>query len=223
MDTAPVKPGDATSLRCTGLCHRFRSARVVDAVCHGLLNRRWSDMRPTTDRCHDDRSGASAREGARAQGSPSQPDIRPRRRASRGADQEDGQAVAALTRSGRPDTAPRAPARAAGAAEARAASATPSTPTSGFLPTIGRASSDAVAISSVPRSPMTIAPCPPVALRHGCTPAEVSATLASRERRAPRRVNGNGRGAVRSGAPGCPRPVSPVRPSSPRGAPLAAG
>jgi hypothetical protein len=104
-----------------------------------------------------------------------------------------------------------------------AASATPSTPTSGFLPTIGCASSDAVAISYVPRSPPTIAPCPPVARRHGCTAAEASATLASRERHAPRRVNGYGCGTVRSGAPGCPRQVPPVRPSSPQGAPPTAG
>jgi hypothetical protein len=114
MDTPPVKPSDATPQRYIGLCHRFRSARVIDVVCHGLLNRRWSDMRPTKERCHDDRSDASAREGARVQGSPSEPDIHPRRRASRGGGPGDGQAVAALTRSGRPDTAPRAPARAAG-------------------------------------------------------------------------------------------------------------
>jgi hypothetical protein len=110
-----------------------------------------------------------------------------------------------------------------GAADARAASATSSTPRSGFLPTIGCASSDAAAISSVPRSATTIAPCPPVALRHGCTPAEASATLASRQRRGPRRVNGYGYGAVMSGAPRCPRQAPPVRPSSQWGEPPAAG
>ena len=68
----------------------------------------------------------------------------------------------------------------------------------------------------------TMAPWLPVSLRHGRAPADTSATRASRGRRAPGGVEGDG-GAVMSGAPGCPRPGSPARPSSPRGAPLAAG
>ena len=161
------------------------------------------------------------------------------------------------------------------AARARRNSTTSiSTPTSGFLPTIGYASSHAVSSSASPhaagpgygnqhsfppclgagscppsrgaptvpanrcptapprphrrgglasRRGMTIALCLPVSLRHGRAPADASATLESRERRAPRGVDGYGCGAVMSGAPGCPRQVSPVRPSSQWEAPLAVG